>query len=1186
MTVHGARADGDRRDGAPTLGPWRCETILGAGSAGSVWRARHAHTGRVAAVKIVRSEREALLRAQRREIFALSRLEHPGIVGILDAGHDAGLLYCAMDLVEGPTLGQWARTLTRGRATDVRVLDVVASLAATLATLHGEGLVHRDLKPENVIITSTRAPVLVDFGLATRFPGGEGRESVGAEGGVAGTLAYLAPEVLDGELVDARSDLYALGCILYELLTGAPPFEGTPRVVARAHRERVPEPPSARTAGLDARLDALVGRLLAKRPRERVAYAADVLRALEEMGAKVAWPVTTAPRPYLYRSHLVARDGEIAQVERALERARRGAGGLISIAGPSGIGKSRLALELMRLAERSGMLVLSGSCPAMTSRAGSQPSGAPLEALRTPLEIIAWRCREWGPDEARRVLGGRARVLAPFEPTLGSIPGLSAEPEPDALMPEAARQRVLEAVADALASLGAKTPVLLVLDDLQWADDLTLGLLEFAARTRRWHASSVLVLATSRVEETGDRLGAWILGDSVERVALDRLGGEDVCAMLGEMLGGDAPPDGLLAPVLERVDGNPFFGGEYLQLLVAEGLIARDPSGAWVFSGATRAVASTLDDPTRVPRSVADLMARRTAAIGASARSVGEACAVLGREIDESVLKAVTCLPDDDFDSAVGELRRRLVLETADARLRFAHDKLREALYAGLDDTERRALHARVATVLERDLAATTLPASRALARPAIGYHHLAAGSLEAAVEHLDAAAEHSVATFANEESVRHLNALIAIGDAVGATPRRRARWLCNLGDALGALGRIDDARHASRGALDVIDRPFPKTSGSAVLGVLRELLGQLARRVLRRSRTRDVPDDEVQRLCEAVRATEQSCYLLSDAPALIYGVVRAANLAEDSGSPAQIGRCSSTLGAAFGLLSMRGLADAYLGRAMRAAVASSDGASEAWVCMIDGYYRCGIAQWDRARASAMRGEEVARKVGDPRRREECLTVACEIESLCGDVARAIDLADLGFVSARARGDRQTQLWALCDRSRMLLHLGRDGEALDALRDALPLVEQTVLADGTMAEGLLALALARTGDSAGGLEHVRRALDLARGADPTFYHGLHGCSAAVEAVACIADARTHGDDLVDLARRGAGSLAVYTRSFPVAVPKLWIARGRIERLRGDVKSAARAFERAEAMATKLAMSADRETARRERAVRR
>jgi serine/threonine protein kinase len=333
---------------------------------GVVYRAVHS-SGRTVALKTVRLPHAGLLQSIRREIHALVRLRHPGIVQILDTGIEQGLPWYAMELIESLPLGQyrmgrfgsataaallsppgssadaapgtlateptpqhwWTHALASRIPQEDRqspgaeerfeeqseretavlqpdllaVLTLVRRLCAPLGFLHGEGIVHRDLKPDNVLVRPSGMPVLVDFGLVARFAGGSSREALEVEAAAVGTVAYMAPEQGRGKLVDARADLYSLGCILYELVTGRPPFVGEmPLQMLWQHFEAEPLAPSKLVDGVPPQLDALVLRLLAKDPRERFGHAGDVAAALAELGAQDG--LTAAgpkPRAYLYR---------------------------------------------------------------------------------------------------------------------------------------------------------------------------------------------------------------------------------------------------------------------------------------------------------------------------------------------------------------------------------------------------------------------------------------------------------------------------------------------------------------------------------------------------------------------------------------------------------------------------------------------------------------------------------------------------------------------------------------------------------------------------------------------------------------------------------------------------------------------------------------------------------------------
>ena len=205
------------------IGPFRVGDRLGQGSQGTVFRGRRAGSGDDVALKMVGGTAPSQLARFRREIHTLSQMRHPGVVRILDWGVQDGVPWYAMELLEGSSLADRLAEAPAPLPPQSR-LDIGHGICTALAHVHGEGIVHRDLKPANVMLRPDGTPVLVDFGVAGRFTGHGSREQMDVVGPIVGTVLYMAPEQIRGELVDARADLYALGCILYELVTGRPPF--------------------------------------------------------------------------------------------------------------------------------------------------------------------------------------------------------------------------------------------------------------------------------------------------------------------------------------------------------------------------------------------------------------------------------------------------------------------------------------------------------------------------------------------------------------------------------------------------------------------------------------------------------------------------------------------------------------------------------------------------------------------------------------------------------------------------------------------------------------------------------------------------------------------------------------------------------------------------------------------------
>lgn len=727
---------------------------------GIIYRARHHAGGHLVALKTLRAVDAALLHSMRREVHVLAGLHHPGIVRIADEGVHDGLPWYAMELLEGTPLSR-LRTAPSGAgspagspgppaADDSTVvlphawspavpstppvpetatgpppatrahldaLTVVRRLCEPLAFLHGEGLVHRDLKPANVIVRPDGQPVLVDFGLATRSHRELGREDVDDLDALnAGTAAYMAPEHLRGELLDARADLYALGCILFELVAGRRPFTGALDAIVDGHLH-VPAPrlrdvvrTSADDVPLPDGLEELVGSLLAKDRRDRLGYADDVGRALAALGAADGGGAGPAARTYLYRPGLAGRGPAWRALDAALAPVRAGRGAVALVGGESGVGKTRLVVEVVRRLEAGGVEAVGGRCLPRRSGEGGGAT-APLHAFASLLQLLGDRCRAGGPAVTDRLLGLRGPLLAAYEPELAELPGQAAHPEPAELPADAARLRLFRALAETLAAASSPDdgwpPLVVVLDDLHWADELTLGAVTYLARSGALADVPVAIVSTYRTEEAGAGIEELADAPGVARVALDRLDADAVSTMVGEMLALRTTPR-RLAPFLASVsEGNPLFVGEYLRAAVEERVLWRDPRGTWQVEGSLDAADAAATDGSGaspgLPRTLHALLARRLDDLPAAARDVLDATAVVGRRVDVDLLSSVTGRPLELVWEGTHELLRRQVIEAAGAdEHQFAHDKLREAAYARLGVEQRRALHAAVATSLER----------------------------------------------------------------------------------------------------------------------------------------------------------------------------------------------------------------------------------------------------------------------------------------------------------------------------------------------------------------------------------------------------------------------------------------------------------------------------------------------------
>ncbi|MDT7572301.1 MAG: eukaryotic-like serine/threonine-protein kinase [Actinomycetota bacterium] len=268
------------------------ETI-GIGGMAEVFSGTDVRLGRDVAVKVLRADlaRDPAFQARfRREAQSAASLNAPCIVSVYDTGEDNGVPYIVMEYVEGRTLRDILQT--EGRLLPQRALEVAADICAALDVAHGAGIVHRDIKPANVMLTPRGEVKVMDFGIARAVA--DTSSTMTQTAAVIGTAAYLSPEQARGEHVDARSDIYSTGCLLYELVTGTPPFTGdSPVAVAYQHVREDPTPPSAYDETMPPAVDSVVLKAMAKNPVNRY-QSADEMRE-DLLRAAAGQPVHATP---------------------------------------------------------------------------------------------------------------------------------------------------------------------------------------------------------------------------------------------------------------------------------------------------------------------------------------------------------------------------------------------------------------------------------------------------------------------------------------------------------------------------------------------------------------------------------------------------------------------------------------------------------------------------------------------------------------------------------------------------------------------------------------------------------------------------------------------------------------------------------------------------------------------------
>ncbi len=823
-----------------SMGEYELQEILGQGGMGVVYRARHTTTGLPVALKTLKKPHARLMRGMRLEIQALRRLDHPGIVKVLDDGVEKDCPWYAMELVDGQTLKDAMRTQASPQDTSVTQLTVsdtvhsgalhggtrlmplsgldsahdsgaqdrksrrksveidaealyasvedfspllrpqdppaaqqnphhhalderttglliaVAQLCHALAYLHGEGLVHCDLKPANVLLSAKEGhAVLVDFGLAAQKSHRVDPDALIDAGYRDGTALYMCPERIEGRHFDARADLYALGCILYEIFAGRAPFLGPDaRSVLVCHVTLPPRRPSEFGATIPAHLEALIMRLLAKSPNERPGHAQAILNALAQMGITAHFPTPPpTPQPHLYAPPLWGRDGLQTTLLNHLQATQSPPGTLQTLSGPSGVGKTRLTMELIQRARMDKRLVLTGQC-------ASDGAKRPLGVMIAVLQQIADVCRASGQEATDLAFGPRGPLLHPFAPFLSRLPGQRQYPEPAPLPPDSARLRLFEALIQTLDAFTQGEPLLLVFDDLHWADPLSLAFLEHlhqnALAKRPW-----MVLINARGESSSRAVLKLLDAPGAVRHELERLTDAEIASMTASMLGLERAPEALEQFVVQQASGNPFFVAEYLQMALDEGILGLDGQGQWRLGGLDETFVSGMRVlPT--PRSIQSLIAGRLGGLDDAAGRLCVAAAILGRDAQVDVLQEVAGLEEGSFWSALSTLRRRQILEDSDLeQVRFIHDKLREASLGRLPPDHAQRWHQRAAWQLS--LRDDIEPAR-------LAWHWSQAGRAdEARQAHLQAA-QRALERYAHDDAESHQRAAIALGADPGQT--------------------------------------------------------------------------------------------------------------------------------------------------------------------------------------------------------------------------------------------------------------------------------------------------------------------------------------------------------------------------------------------------------------------------------
>ena len=836
--------------GRVLAGRYRVQSPLGEGAMGQVWRARQLLLERDVALKVLQTNTPVQARARRRlhrEARLVARISHPNVVHVFDYGEtEDGAPYLVMELVDGVVAtDRMARARSVGE-----VVAAVRCILLALEAAHDKGVLHRDLKPANMMLRGgdPTALVLLDFGIAailneetaTDQGDTEPRDSrLTRDGAVVGTPLYMSPEQARGLRATERSDLYAVGVVLHQWLSGRPPFVGSAERVMRAHVFDAP-PDLAPRPGFDVPrgLVEVMTRALAKAAEDRFGSAGEMRRAidaafvapspegsrrpvpgLDDLAPRGSDTVRLARgtlgstdagegRGLLVHAPFVGRARELAWLRDRLRHGLGGRGGLLLVEGDEGVGKSRLVEEALQQ--------LDPSLRPLLGRAALTPAGGPpLHLVRASL-ADSLDARVLGEEALeRRLTGLLAAEAGPFASWLRSPAGLAprfATEGGEAWQDTDLADRAIAAIAD-------RRPLLLLLDDAQWADRATAAFLVRHAGALR-HGSLPVVLVVCRQRPPGEDPLADLSryeGTSVHRLAVGRLSVTETEALLRGM----APLAGPSAAALaSRAHGSPLFAVQLLRSMQERGLLQQGDDGMALSEDV---------DASGIPASLEQILtgrldrARKDA--GRHVDSLLHAAAVLGEGFEVATLEILLAaagsdLGPSDLDDALDALVEACVfVEPADGgvdRLAWEHPLLRSTV---LEKMRRSRRQRRMCRAAAEALQAVAAPSCRAVVELL-----LLAGDRVAAAPLAASGGEEALAAGELSDAIRLFE--VGIEDT---SPEGRGRAWWGLGTARNYLGQVDGAERAFQSALEVASTSLSRGRAWFAVGRCRYNRGQHA---------------------------------------------------------------------------------------------------------------------------------------------------------------------------------------------------------------------------------------------------------------------------------------------------------------------------------------------------------------------
>jgi eukaryotic-like serine/threonine-protein kinase len=805
---------------------------LGEGGMGTVYEAfDDGRRARVALKTLTRVDPSGVYRLKN-EFRGLADATHPNLVQLHELFVDGDVWCFSMELIEGVRFDRWVRPQ---RALDAeRLRSALAQLVAAVEAIHAVGKLHRDLKPSNVLVTDTGRLAVLDFGLAVDPEQGGAGQTLATES-ISGTPAYMAPEQAAGRAATAASDVYALGAMLFEALTGRLPFEGSVGEIIALKQTR--EAPSARALAPDAPADLcdLCSTLLTREPAHRPTLAQ--LRSALGMSGSAQSPREQSRVAGAQDTPLLGRELELDALRDAYAASLAGTPVVLFLSGESGLGKSALLERFVQnLLAEGHASVLSGRC--------YEREHVPYNGLDALIDALSRHLRRLLPQQAAALMPRAIYALARIFPALERVQVVAEVPRKELSDPQDLKRRAFEALHELLGRMRDRAPLVLVIDDLQWIDQDSLGLLR--ALLLQPAPVPFLLVCAHRSEGASQHALLRALREGAEdngSVALRDLAlGPLPQAALVELLRGLMPAaDAAQADAFAReAQGSPFFAEQLVRCLPRR-------------------------QPSDTKLSLRDALSLHIAALPEAAQRLLALLATAAQPLSPQLACAALGLADGH--AQVDRLRAaQLVRVSVDPdggrNIECYHDKIREQLLSQLAPAQARELARELATALlqqpDRDpeLLARTLDMSgdperaaeftaRAAERAfqALAFSHAAALYTRALERGRFSAARAQALRIAQAEALAHAGRGQLAGEAFtraaqAAQPELREALMCKAGEQYLLCGELELGREALARVLRQVGVSFPRSLLGAILSVLWSRLKLSLTRLRHRPRT------------------------------------------------------------------------------------------------------------------------------------------------------------------------------------------------------------------------------------------------------------------------------------------------------------------------------------------------------------